>query len=111
MTKNNNIMIFGLFVDDITTFYNDVDEKEYNICIELLKTKYEMSDLGDLHHILLLSIFIPSGIDIYMFSLTLAFRNAVLTSSCFMCMCFDNVDSDNITLSVLYFNTGANVSL
>ena len=51
-SKNNNIIMFGLFVDDITTFYDVIDEKEYNVYINLLKNKYEMSDLGDIYNIL-----------------------------------------------------------
>lgn len=49
--KNNNIMI-GLFVDDSTTSYVKEDEIEYNEIIEKLKQKYEMSDLGEISHIL-----------------------------------------------------------
>ena len=52
ISKNNNIIMFGLFVDDITTFYDVHDEHEYNVYINMLKQKYEMSDLGDVHNIL-----------------------------------------------------------
>ena len=52
ISKNNNIIMFGLFVDDITTFYDVHDEHEYNVYINMLKQKYEMSDLGDEHNIL-----------------------------------------------------------
>jgi len=49
--KNNNIMI-GLFVDDSTTSHVKEDEIEYNEIINKLKNKYEMTDLGEISHIL-----------------------------------------------------------
>ena len=51
-SKNNNNIIIGLFVDDIIVSYDNDDENEYNINMNKLKNKYEMSDLGDINHIL-----------------------------------------------------------
>ena len=49
--KNNNIII-GLFVDDTVTSHVKDDDDEYNELIDKLKKKYEMSDLGEVSHIL-----------------------------------------------------------
>ena len=51
-SKNNNNLIIGLFVDDTITSHNDEDKKEYDILMNLLKSKYEMSDLGEVSHVL-----------------------------------------------------------
>ena len=51
-SKTYNILIVGLFVDDMITRLYDVDENEWNIDLTMLKSKYELSDLGDVKHIL-----------------------------------------------------------
>lgn len=53
ISKTKHSMLVGLFVDDLILSYNDVeDEKEYNVVKSLLKSKYDLSDLGELNHIL-----------------------------------------------------------
>lgn len=52
VTRNNNIMIIGLFVDDIVVSYRKKDLEEWLKTKILLKRKYKMSDIGQLHHIL-----------------------------------------------------------
>ena len=51
-SKNNNNIIFGIFVDDIISSYVDEDENEYNIYINKLKNKYDLLDIGNINHIL-----------------------------------------------------------
>ena len=48
---NNNIMI-GVFVDDMVIAYSKEDEKEWHVVKNVLKSKYDVSDLGELNHIL-----------------------------------------------------------
>jgi hypothetical protein len=50
--NNNNIMI-GLFVDDMVSVYEECDEQEFiNKYKKRLQEKYELSDLGEVNHIL-----------------------------------------------------------
>jgi transposase InsO family protein len=51
-TKNDNIIIIGLFVDDIVSSYNIHDNNEWVNDKKKLMTKYEMTDMGNIHHIL-----------------------------------------------------------
>ena len=51
-SKKNNNMIIGLFVDDTVTSHSTDDDDEYNELIDKLKKKYEMTDLGEVSHIL-----------------------------------------------------------
>ena len=46
------MVIIGLFVDDMLASYNKIDINEWNYYKQLLKDKYEISDLGGIHHIL-----------------------------------------------------------
>ena len=50
-TTGRNIII-GIFVDDMIIAYDDRDSKEWYTIKQLLKSKYQISDLGALHHIL-----------------------------------------------------------
>jgi hypothetical protein len=52
LTKTMNIILIGLFVDDITTLYVPSDRNEWLNDKRALMQKYEMSDLGEVHHIL-----------------------------------------------------------
>jgi histone deacetylase 1/2 len=53
MSKNNNPIIIGLFVDDFIAKFEEEDEEEYLMLYEKrLKDKYELSDLGEVNHIL-----------------------------------------------------------
>ena len=51
-SKNNNNILLGIFVDDILSAYDKVDEKEWIIIKKVLGEVYDLSDLGELHHIL-----------------------------------------------------------
>jgi hypothetical protein len=51
-TKTNNMIVLGLFVDDMPIAYHECDSDEWNDDKRKLKTKYELSELGDVHHIL-----------------------------------------------------------
>ena len=51
-SKNKNNILLGIFVDDILAAYNKVDEKEWIIIKNVLSAVYDLSDLGQLHHIL-----------------------------------------------------------
>src|SRR5271163_60929 len=51
-SRNNNIILIGLFVDDIMGSYSNVDAKEWIEYKNILKGQYDVSDLGDVHHIL-----------------------------------------------------------
>ena len=51
-TRTNNIIILGLFVDDMPTAYHRLDQSEWKEDKEKLKLKYELSELGDVHHVL-----------------------------------------------------------
>ena len=51
-TRTNSIILIGLFVDDIVTAYTHGDQQEWNRDEQLLKAKYELSDLGEMKHIL-----------------------------------------------------------
>jgi hypothetical protein len=51
-TNSNNIIIIGLFVDDMLVSYVAEDIKEWNHDKQELKRKYELSELGDVQHIL-----------------------------------------------------------
>jgi hypothetical protein len=51
-TKTAGIILLGLFVDDITTSVHDRDLVEWNEDKMKLKMKYDLTELGELHHIL-----------------------------------------------------------
>jgi hypothetical protein len=51
-SNTHDIIIIGLFVDDILSSYSIVDEREWQRDKMLLKNKYEMTELGDVQHIL-----------------------------------------------------------
>ena len=51
-TTTNHVIILGIFVDDIISMYNDDDKNEWYRDERALKQKYELSDLGDIQHIL-----------------------------------------------------------
>src|SRR6185437_1047209 len=51
-SKNNNNILLGIFVDDILSAYDKVDEREWVIIKKVLGEVYDLSDLGELHHIL-----------------------------------------------------------
>lgn len=55
-SKTNGIMIIGLFVDDITASYKRRDAKEWNEIVKQLMSKYELTDVGTVKHLLGLSI-------------------------------------------------------
>jgi hypothetical protein len=52
LTKTMNIILIGLFVDDITVLYVRADKNEWLNDKHALMKQYEMSDLGEIHHIL-----------------------------------------------------------
>jgi hypothetical protein len=52
LTSTNNIIIIGLFVDDIIVSCPRSDHNEWLNDKRELMRKYEMSDLGEVHHIL-----------------------------------------------------------
>jgi hypothetical protein len=51
-TNSSRIIIIGLFVDDITSSYHHDDRNEWLNDKQKLKSKYELSELGELNHIL-----------------------------------------------------------
>jgi hypothetical protein len=51
-TRTNAFILVGLFVDDIAAAFARNDENEWLNDERLLKSKYELSDLGDMQHIL-----------------------------------------------------------
>ncbi len=51
-SKNGNNIIVGIFVDDMVILYSNEDKQEWNKIKEVLKGKYELSDLGNVQHIL-----------------------------------------------------------
>jgi hypothetical protein len=51
-TKTSNTIIIGLFVDDMVISHSDEDTNEWKQDKHKLKMKYELSELGDIHHIL-----------------------------------------------------------
>ena len=51
-TKTNNDIMLGLFVDDVMPVYNKRDKNEWLQYKQQLMTKYEVSDLGRVNHIL-----------------------------------------------------------
>ena len=51
-TRNGTIIIIGLFVDDILASYHHSSVSDWQRDKLQLKTKYEMSELGDVSHIL-----------------------------------------------------------
>jgi len=52
VSKNNHNIILGLFVDDILVSYNNKDKDEWYKYKQQLKKQYELSDLGEVQHIL-----------------------------------------------------------
>ena len=51
-SRTRQVIIIGIFVDDILSMFNDNDKNEWYLDEQKLKAKYDISDLGDLHHIL-----------------------------------------------------------
>ena len=51
-TKTMRIIMLGLFVDDITVMFTQTDANEWLNDKRQLMKRYEMSDLGKIHHIL-----------------------------------------------------------
>ena len=51
-TNTNNQIITGIFVDDIISAYNKIDEDEYNRVKLLIKNKYQTTDIGKAVHVL-----------------------------------------------------------
>jgi hypothetical protein len=51
-TRSNDIIIIGLFVDDILSSYSRRDAREWNGDKMKLKKKYELAELGGVQHIL-----------------------------------------------------------
>jgi hypothetical protein len=51
-TKTNNIILLGLFVDDMPVAYHSCKVVEWCEDKQKLKNKYELSELGDVQHIL-----------------------------------------------------------
>ncbi len=52
LTKNNNNIILGLFVDDMMVSYHVSDEKEWFSDKQKLKQKYDLTELGEVKQIL-----------------------------------------------------------
>ena len=52
ISTRGNIMILGLFVDDIITSYDVRDEQEWNNVKKQMMAQYDLTDIGDVHHIL-----------------------------------------------------------
>ena len=51
-SKTNRTMMLGLFVDDMMSVYKKQDRDEWNEYKKLMKKKYEISELGEVNHIL-----------------------------------------------------------
>ena len=51
-TRTHRIIMLGLFVDDITSLYHHHDKAEWVEDRTKLKSKYDLNELGELHHIL-----------------------------------------------------------
>ena len=51
-TVKGNVMVIGLFVDDILCSYEEIDRFEWQKYKSYLMKEYEMTDLGPVHHIL-----------------------------------------------------------
>jgi hypothetical protein len=62
LTKSMNIILIGLFVDDLTTLYVNEDTDEWKHDKQSLMHAYEMTDLGAIHHILGMKIDRSDGI-------------------------------------------------
>lgn len=60
-TKTNKLIIVGLFVDDITALFHDDGAREWNDDKQKLKSTYDLSELGDLHHILGMKVALSSS--------------------------------------------------
>src|SRR5271167_1852034 len=52
LSKTNQLIILGLFVDDVVIIYSKQDESEWFESKELIKAKYKIKDLGDVNFIL-----------------------------------------------------------
>ena len=52
LTNTKHNMMIGLFVDDMLASYNTHDIDEWKHYKQLMKAKYEISELGGIHHIL-----------------------------------------------------------
>jgi hypothetical protein len=51
-SQNKKTMMIGLFVDDVTSVYRKCDKSEWLFYKNIMKKKYDVSDLGRVHHIL-----------------------------------------------------------
>ena len=51
-TKTNKTLIIGLFVDDLAVSFHIDDKSEWCVMLNLLKSKYKLSELGDMQHLL-----------------------------------------------------------
>ena len=69
VSVNGHLIMIGLFVDDMVISYHESDKAEWLKIKILMKRKYKLSDMGELHHVLGMRVS------------TLAFRKAVLMSS------------------------------
>jgi hypothetical protein len=52
ISRSNNVIIIGLFVDDIIIRLLKVDQREWLEDKQRMQQKYELNDLGNVHHIL-----------------------------------------------------------
>jgi hypothetical protein len=51
ISRSGKMIIIGLFVDDITVSYHKCDLEEWMSMKVLMKLKYKLSDMGDIHHV------------------------------------------------------------
>ena len=65
ISKHNNSMILGLFVDDIIVSYTREDKQEWSSIKQALMTKYEISDMGRVSSILGIMVNMGKRNDIY----------------------------------------------
>lgn len=52
MSRNNQLMILGVFVDDFISIFKKSDKNEWNEMKEIMKKQWEMSDLGTMRNFL-----------------------------------------------------------
>jgi hypothetical protein len=55
-TSTNNLMLLGLFVDDISASVHPNDYVEWEYTKYMLKIKYDITDMGELNHVLGMTI-------------------------------------------------------
>jgi hypothetical protein len=65
ISKNNNSIILGLFVDDIVVSYVRSDKQEWNNIKKSLMSKYEISDMGSVSSILGVMVRVGTNNNIY----------------------------------------------